>query len=605
VELSRRGFLKIGLVAAAAGREMDFASIAGKAFRASGSSSPQINVYPELIKSTGRIQTVAGLPDGRLMGWWVEGNREGPEAVYSDDAVRKAMARFSSNNARTWSDPEVLFEFPKAFGSYSEGPWLTDQRGVIHLFGLHYLGCGPGGFDNWASCRAYPYHVTSTDLGKTWSPIRYCHFGHEYTGSTNGAIELKNGRLLLPLSYLSGRMTGKFVANLSLSDDAGKTWRPSRGECVVDTGGHLLESGAAEPICIELSDGRIWMLMRTQSGYQYEAFSSDEGETWTEPTPSRFVSSNSPAAFLRLRDGRIVLFWNNCMGPQHREGIMCSYDRQVLAAAITADEGKTWHGYREIGRIGEGESQISYPFATESADGYILCSGLAGPGYFPEGVIRVRPDWLTESHFVDDFKLGLLHWVTLGCDGVKVVPHPESMSANVLVLRKPKADVPAAASLNFPFGIIGHLELRLRLEPSREFVRQHYYLSLADFFCLPRLPYYAANKWGGWGVFPAEGCFTVRLAPDGRLEIASKKGLFQTDFNSTHVNLLDGRWYTLALDWDCTRLTCSVKVDGRHVADLPQLTTAKGVCYLRLWAAAEISDYSGLMVEYVKCMVDS
>jgi hypothetical protein len=539
------------------------------------------------------------------MGWWVEGNVDGPEAVYSADSVRKAMARFSSDNGRTWSDPEALFEFPKTFGSYSEGPWLTDQRGMIHLFGLHYLGCGPGGFDNWKSCRAYPFHAMSTDKGKTWGPIQYCDFGHEYTGSTNGAIELKSGRILLPISYLSGRMTGRFVTNLSLSDDAGKTWRPSTGECVVDTGGHLLESGAAEPICIELKDGRIWMLMRTQGGYQYEAFSSDGGETWTEPTPSRFVSSNSPGALLRLRDGRIVLAWNNCMGPQHREGIMCSYDRQVLVAAISADDGKTWQGYREIGQMGEEEQQISYPFLTESADGYILCSGLAGPGYFPQGVVSVHPDWLAESYFLDDFKLGLAHWVTFGCEGVKIVPHPEHTDANVLALRKPKADVPAAASLNFPFGTVGHLELRLRLEPSREFVHQHYYLCLADFFCLPRLPHHATNKWAGWGVFPAEGCFTLRLAPDGQLEIASGRGLFQTDFKPTQTSLVNGRWYTLDLDWDCTRSTCSLKVNGHHVANLPQLRGAKGVCYLRLWATAEVTDYSGLLVESVECTVNA
>jgi len=560
---------------------------------------------PELIKVTGRLQGVSSLPDGRLMGWWVEGNPEGPEAVYNSDLVRNAVARFSSDNGRTWSDPAVLFEFPKNFGSYSEGPWLTDQHGAIHLFGLHFFGCGPGGFDNWESCRSYPFHTVSTDKGQTWSPVKYCDFGHEYTGSANGITQLKKGRILFPLSYLSGRMTGKFVSNLSISEDSGNTWRPSKGECVVDTGGHLLESGAAEPICIELKDGRVWMLMRTQAGYQYEAFSSDGGDTWTEPTPSRFISSNAPGAFLRLRDGRIVLAWNNCMGPQHREGIACSYDRQILAAAISADDGKTWQGFREIGCIAEDERQISYPFLTECEDGYILCSGLAGPGYFPQGVIRVHPDWLTESEFLDDFKTGLGHWVTLGCEGVSTESHPERSSSNVLVLRKPKKDVPTAASLNFPFGTAGNLRLKLRLQPSREFVRQHYYLCLSDFFCLPRLPDLAPNKWSGWGAFPEEGCFTLRLAPDGRLQTASGPGLFQTDFKSTRTTLVAGRWYTLDLDWDCKNSICFLRMDDRHIAELPQLRSAKGICYLRLWAAAEVPDYSGLLIETVKCTVHS
>ena len=52
-----------------------------------------------------------------------------------------------------------------------------------------------------------------------------------------------------------------------------------------------------------LPDGRIWMLIRTQTGYLYELF-SDDGSRWTVPQPTPFVSSSSPAAVLTLADGR-------------------------------------------------------------------------------------------------------------------------------------------------------------------------------------------------------------------------------------------------------------------------------------------------------------
>ena len=45
---------------------------------------------------------------------------------------------------------------------------------------------------------------------------------------------------------------------------------------------------------IELRDGRLWMLMRTQTGFLYESFSRDQGENWSEAGPSRFISSSSP-----------------------------------------------------------------------------------------------------------------------------------------------------------------------------------------------------------------------------------------------------------------------------------------------------------------------
>lgn len=606
---SRRKFLQTGLAAAAAGsglgKTLSQETLLARSPQGSGVPGKGKAAAPQLFKVQGRLQSVAQLHNGRLMGWWVEGKGMGPESLYNIEASQKAVARYSSDNGNTWSEPQTLFEFPRGYGSYGGGLVLQERSRTIHLFGLHYFGCGPGGFENWKSCKSLLYHTMSSDGDKTWTPIQNCDFGHSYTGATNSAVQLKSGRILVPISYLSGRMTGRFVTNLSLSDDGGKTWRPSKGECVVDTGGHLIESGAAEPICIELRDGRVWMLMRTQGGYQYESFSSDEGDTWTEPVPSRFVSSNSPGAFLRLRDGRIILVWNNCMGPESRDGILSSYDRQILAAAISADEGKSWQGYREIGRIQDGLWEISYAFLTQATDGSILCSGLAGPHYFPQGVIRVHPDWLTETALTDHFEKGLDNWVTFGCEGVKVVAHPDRPDSHVLALRKPKTKVPAGASLNFPFGVRGQIKLRLRLEPSREFQRQHYYFSLTDFFCLPRLPYYGKDKWGGWNLFPPGGRFTFRVAPDGRLDGASGMGLFQTDFKPTKAKLAAGRWYTVVLQWDSKKQTCSLAVDGRLVTNLPQLSPARGICYLRLWASAGFPDYSGMLVESVDVHVES
>ena len=47
------------------------------------------------------------------------------------------------------------------------------------------------------------------------------------------------------------------------------------------------------------------------------------------------------------------------MGPEHEDGIMSSYERKVLAEAVSQDDGETWHGYREILRISKGTWQVS------------------------------------------------------------------------------------------------------------------------------------------------------------------------------------------------------------------------------------------------------
>ena len=55
----------------------------------------------------------------------------------------------------------------------------------------------------------------------------------------------------------------------------------------------------------------------------------------------------------RIKDGRLLLLWNNCgADPLPPVKWQCA-ERAVLAAAISDDEGKTWKGYREIGAGGE------------------------------------------------------------------------------------------------------------------------------------------------------------------------------------------------------------------------------------------------------------
>jgi hypothetical protein len=546
------------------------------------------------------------LADGRWMSWSVEGKKDAdnPEVINDTSVAQRLGASFSTDDGITWSERKVLFEFPKEPGMYwPVGPGFVDRSGVVHLFGLHYFGTGPGGFYDWENCKSFVYHVMSADGGKTWEPPVHCEFGYLYTGAVNGAVQLTSGRMLVPISYYSRRPTGKHVSMVSISDDGGKSWRPSQGECVVDTGGHLLEGGSIEPACVQLRDGRVWMLMRTQGGYLYESFSSDDGETWTEPVPSRFVSSNSPAALLRLRDGRLVLAWNNCMSPYHEGGITTSYARYIMAMAISDDDGKTWHGYREISRVA-GKGTVTYPFLNECSNGDILSQN--------GGLYRVSPRWLMEKEYHEKFQRGLDDWMTLESEGISTAPHPDSEEASVMTLSKPNAKVPAAASLNFPFGIRGKMTLKIRLKPNDNVVMgQHVYFCLTDFFCMPRLPEVATGRRDGWGllsvggVHPEGGRFKFRIAPDGEVGIATGPGLFQDEFARTSTVLHTGQWHMITLDWDCDRQSCTLALDNVPVANLPQLSRARGICYLRLWMNAEATAPETLLMESVEVQVEN
>jgi hypothetical protein len=74
-------------------------------------------------------------------------------------------------------------------------------------------------------------------------------------------------------------------------------------------------------------------------------------------------------------------------------------------------------------------------------------------------------------------------------------------------------------------------------------------------------------------------------------------------FRRTRVSLKPDVWHTLALEWDCEKGHCVLTLDGRHVATLPQLSRAVGVCYLRMWMQVHTLEPKGILVESVDVQV--
>lgn len=155
------------------------------------------------------------------------------------------------------------------------------------------------------------------------------------------------------------------------SDDCGKTWEERE---MPKTPQHRVEyphkglrwsrACGTEPCAVELSENTLMMLIRNSTDCFYKCFSYDNGDTWTEPSPSHFYGTLTTPFLLRLRDGRIVAFWNNSRPlpePDHTktyppvsQGVIDGYNedvftnRDVAHAAISDDCGKTWKGFREI-----------------------------------------------------------------------------------------------------------------------------------------------------------------------------------------------------------------------------------------------------------------
>jgi hypothetical protein len=531
-------------------------------------SAPTLTKIPEYL-------VLAPLPDGRLMGIFDRASAGGAETA----------ARYSTDEGRSWSDAVTLFGLPAGHGGWGLHRALVDRTGELHLF--YTSDANTGTVTDLYQKRYDVWHAASENGRKGWRPPNLVREG--YYGSMLSVIELRGGRIVLPVCYLTPRrwasrgagfdafaFMGRFSSSVLYSDDSGRTWRQSDIEFKTPTP-TIGADGMIEPIALELQDGRVWLLIRTQLGRLFESFSPD-GSAWSPPRPTSILSSDSPPSLVRLKDGRIVMLWNHCQRFSYAAG-----GRHVLHGAVSEDEGRTWRGYREVARnplLNEpppprGDHGVSYTTPGLTARGTIVTPvSVGGAGGFY--LLHLAPEWLLETGRTADFARAFDDWSTFGTRGVQAVDHPDRPGEKVLSLRKTEPAWPSGAVWNFPSGTTGRLRLRLRLQPG--FTGGA--IGLTDHFSVPfdfedevYNLYHLAIGPGG------------RLAGSGRLE--------------------PGRWHELAFDWDTARGECRVQLDGRPAARLRQSRLTTGACYLRLRSTADSTDAAGLLVESVKVEVGS
>lgn len=242
--------------------------------------------------------------------------------------------RFSSDGGATWTTDDVTIVPQEGKWNVMSASLLRLQSGEIALFYLVKQAID--------DCR--PYLRISTDEGKTWGEPQLCipTKGY-YVVNNDRVIQLANGRLVIPAAQhvIAGETTFRpGVAMAFVSDDKGKTWTKSNEIQPPFKGG----SGLQEPGVIELKDGLIMMLARTDRGVQYRAYSWNGGTTWTEACATDIQSPCSPATFERIpQTGDLLMVWND--HSQHPE---LGQRRTPLTVAISKDEGQTWERTKVI-----------------------------------------------------------------------------------------------------------------------------------------------------------------------------------------------------------------------------------------------------------------
>lgn len=420
-----------------------------------------------------------------------------------------------------------------------------------------------------------------------------------YNGSQMEYQQLASGRLLVPHGSFQPHARalppfGRHKTIIQFSDDLGATWHVSQSRLVAPCypGFNGSSEGACEPAFEELEDGRIWMLMRTASGFLYESFSTDDGTTWSSARASRFNTSTGPPNIMRHRNGLLAICWNNCEMPPRHQGEGVYGGRDALHMAVSDDEGKTWRGFREIyldhrrndNPARSGDRGTAYPLGAYTEDGKFVV--IAGQGAGGRNPILIDPDWIVASDADTDFSDGLNQWATYTHHGPAkrwwrartagsvLVPHPSDPKRRCLHVRK-QPELPAdGATWNFPNGWKGTLTARVM--PREGF--QGAVVALNDRFFDP------ANDLGEQ--------FAVFRAAIGK------------DLSVGDLQLETGSWSELRFDWDLDAATCLLSVNGQLASRLSlKHPTLNGLSYVRFRSTADQTDAGGLLVENVKVSI--
>lgn len=514
-----------------------------------------------------QYMTFAALPDGKILG------------IHGALEHGNVMARLTSDDGSTWSEPRPLVTVDTSGGDWSLQNMFLDRDGELQILASNDANTIKERkpfyeirFDIW--------HIRSRNGRRSWNPPVKVWQG--YAGSLLSFLQLRDGRIIVPFCYLTPRTwanrgegfdkftyMGRFNSSAAYSDDNGQTWHTGSNE-LKEPVPQIGDDGGIEPIVLELKNGRLWMMIRTQNGCFYESFSDDRGATWLHPVPTGVLSSDSPCSLTRLGDGRVVMLWNNTQRYPYANG-----GRAVLHAAISEDDGRTWRGYREVAANPlaveppppNGDHGVTYTVPALTPSGRLITSLSTGPGGGTY-VLRVDPEWLYETSRSEDFSGGLSGWTSFGTRGVGLEANSANQGRQVLSICKPDADWPAGAVWNFPAGSRGKLRMRLRLEPG--FVGA--LIGLTDHFSVA-----FDEQDTFWNVFNLE------IGPSGAV------------LGGAHIE--PGRWHDLVFTWDCaSERQCTITLNGKTIVRVNMRRETPGPSYLRLRSTALGRDQAGFRV---------
>jgi sialidase-1 len=275
---------------------------------------------------------------------------------------------------------------------------IADKDGTVHfIYCVEY---------------SHVFYSKSTDDGLTWSNpvdltpvvagLRSQYKWRVVASGPGHAIQLKNGRLLVPLwlSTSDGAKNGHgpSVVSTLYSDDKGASWKVGEIAGKPTPGDEWKSVG--EPIAVELADGRVLMNLRspTKRDRRLVTISPDGASGWSKPQFDAALREPScMASLVRLslptNGGKSRILFSNPDTLKARAGQSgapgTGRARENLTVKLSYDEGKTW----PVSRVLD-PGRAAYSDLAVLPSGTILCL-YEKPGYL--SLARFNLSWLSQG----------------------------------------------------------------------------------------------------------------------------------------------------------------------------------------------------------------
>ena len=310
------------------------------------------------------------------------------------------VAQYSEDNGRTWSDPVTVAGTAETGGNYGHGDAsIVTNRDNGEIVGI-MTSAGTYGHGFFAGTAAEPPRwktITSRDGGLTWeAPVDHTDdlFGANcsnpntqtwksgFSGS-GAALQKRDGTLVS--SFVNRQADNSQHFYFFMSKDGGQNWYVS---------GTSGTSGADEPKTLERNNGDLAISVRA-SGYNYYNYTSNDGETWHNPSQTRFTTGISGNAC----DGEYMVWCSTLEGNPWNiafQTLPNSGSRQNVSIALSTDEGATF-----------GTPKTICPRGSAYSAAVVLPDGTLGVYYEENGVfggytmrfVRFSLDWASNGTY--------------------------------------------------------------------------------------------------------------------------------------------------------------------------------------------------------------